>query len=252
MTSNKVPDNSSQPPQQPVDYSQPVAYDVDGRPLYAHPPAPSPASHRMAPPGTHFVRHHEPTLEAKARHEQSKKDYPLHNLAEGEYIIRQIPRHPTGLLIPIGTCVLLNALILAILISYPILNEASASGLPSFGLLLLPAVLLMILISLGGYIAYWVFQNNQLYLTNEGVIQKIQHSLFSRREQKASLANIEDASFRQVGILPLIFNYGKLRLSTQGDETTYRLTYVANPRSEIARINNAISDYKNGRVVDGE
>lgn len=242
----------NQPKQPPVDYSQPVAYDVNGQPLYAHPPTLPPSSHRMAPPGSNFVRHHaEPTPEAIARHEQSKKDYPLHNLAAGEYIIRKIPRHPVGLLAPVGTSVFLMLFILAALVSYPTLQANSAGDLPGLGVIILPALMLIILIGIGAYIAYWVFQNNQLYLTNEGIIQKIQHSLFSRREQKASLANIEDASFRQVGIFALMFNYGKLRLSTQGDETTYRLTYVSNPRAEIARINDAISAYKNGRIVDG-
>ena len=40
-----------------------------------------------------------------------------------------------------------------------------------------------------------------------------------------------------------------IRLSTEGEETTYIFQYVANPRRQIAIINNAIEDFKNGRPV---
>ena len=65
-----------------------------------------------------------------------------------------------------------------------------------------------------------------------------------------SLANIEDASFYQQGILQQIINYGSIRLSTQGDETTYHFTYVANPKRHIATLNNAVEAFKNGRPVE--
>jgi len=64
------------------------------------------------------------------------------------------------------------------------------------------------------------------------------------------LSNIEDASFTQHGILQQILNYGDIRLSTEGDETTYRFSYVAAPKEHIARLNNAVEAFKNGRPVD--
>ena len=95
-----------------------------------------------------------------------------------------------------------------------------------------------------------MYAQNRFFLTNESVIQEIQLSLFSKREQTVSLGNIEDASFSQKGILQTFFNYGSIRLSTEGDETTYRFQYVANPRHEIAILNNAVEAFKNGRPVD--
>lgn len=87
------------------------------------------------------------------------------------------------------------------------------------------------------------------YLTNESVIQEIQTSIFSHTEQTVSLMNIEDASYNQRGVLQAMFNYGSIRLSTEGDETTYRFSFVANPKQEIATLNNAVEDFKNGRPV---
>ena len=46
-----------------------------------------------------------------------------------------------------------------------------------------------------------------------------------------------------------MLNYGMIRLSTEGDETTYRFSYVANPKEQIAVLNNAVESFKNGRPV---
>jgi hypothetical protein len=94
--------------------------------------------------------------------------------------------------------------------------------------------------------------NNKFFLTNESVIQEIQTSLFSHHEQTVSLANIEDASYLQQGIIQTMFNYGSIRLSTEGDETTYRFNYVTNPKQQIATLNNAVEAFKNGRPVMNE
>jgi len=110
--------------------------------------------------------------------------------------------------------------------------------------------LLLFLILLGGMAATYIYQSNRFYLTNESVIQEIQVTLFSKHEQTVSLSNIEDASYKQNGILQMILNYGTIRLSTEGDETTYRFTYVSHPKRHIAVLNNAVEAFKNGRPVD--
>jgi hypothetical protein len=47
-----------------------------------------------------------------------------------------------------------------------------------------------------------------------------------------------------------MFDYGSIRLSTEGDETTYRFNYVTAPKKQIAILNNAVEAFKNGRPVD--
>jgi len=186
-------------------------------------------------------------------HDDSVKRYPHLNLSEGEFVVLDVKRHPIGLLLPVlATGVTILALI-AVLIIYP--SEASLSmsagpTLPAYGDAFLVLMILMLLVGVGGAIAVWVYLQNQFYMTNESVIQEIQHSLFSRHEQTVSLGSIEDASFKQSGILQMMLNYGTVRLSTEGEETTYRFTYVANPRNHVAVLNNAIEAFKNGRPVD--
>lgn len=224
---------------------QPVAYDSQGRPLYAAPPVPH---------VVHLSRAVEPVQppispEIKARHDQSVRDFPHLNLSESEFVISAVRRHPIGLVIPVGMTVFLVALVASVMINYPIILPSMGYNAPSYETVLMVGGLLVLLFLLGGYIAVWIYINNKFFLTNESVIQEIQVSLFSKHEQTVSLSNIEDASYRQQGIVQSLFNYGSIRLSTEGDETTYRFHYVANPKQQIAILNNAVEAFKMGRPV---
>ncbi len=240
-------------PQQP----QPVAYDVEGRPLYAHPPVnPVPAPAPAGPQVVQAIRPLEPpkqemSPEVKARHEESRQQYPFLNLSEGEFIIRAVKRHPIGLFVPMLVGIFLLTLALTLLVNYSDFAESmqlsGAVAEPSS--VVAPILLFCVLVGLGMFVVYYVYVNNKFFLTNEGVIQEIQTSLFSRHEQTVSLSNIEDASFIQSNIIQHLFNYGSIRLSTEGDETTYRFTFVANPKSHIAVLNNAVEAFKLGRPV---
>jgi len=241
-------------PDKQTDYTQPVAYDAEGRPLYAHPPT-QPAAQ---PQQVHLSRPLEPAKpevseQAKARSEESQQLYPNLNLSDGEYVISAVRRHPIGLVIPLAVGTLIIAIALSLLVNFDAVMESSTfiSGL-SVQVAALPILLFSALVAAGMYIVYYVYINNKFFLTNESVIQEVQVSLFSRQEQTVSLANIEDASFTKEGIIQHIFNYGSIRLSTQGDETTYRFTFVADPDRHIATLNNAVEAFKNGRPVDSE
>ena len=43
-----------------------------------------------------------------------------------------------------------------------------------------------------------------------------------------------------------------MRLSTEGEETTYRFNFVEDPKRQIAIVNNAVESFKNGRPVGTE
>lgn len=260
------PQQPNQPPAQPSDNSspKPVAYDQYGKPLFYAPPvadqAPpdqnAPADERPNPQVVYMSRPVEPhkqelSHEVREKHADSRKRYPSLNLSDGEYVISAVKRHPIGLF-SIWSVVIAAALV--IFIGFPLLFTSSgminanlpAGALVSGGLMLLLAAVLFVL---GGVIATVVYQANRFFLTNESVIQHIQTGLFSKKDQTISLANIEDASYRQQGILQTILNYGSIRLSTEGDETTYRFNYVANPKKEVDTLNNAVEAFKNFRPV---
>lgn len=231
---------------------QPVAYDAEGRPLYAHPPTQAPTP---TPSVVHVARPIEPehptvSPERQRLHERSRRLYPTLNLSAGEYVISAVRRHPIGLIIPLATGTLLIALALSILFNYDLIIENMNTALLNPSLIIVPLWVFTAIVALGMFISFYVYTNNKFFLTNESVIQEIQISLFSRQEQTVSLGNIEDASYTQHGIMQQIFDYGNIRLSTEGDETTYRFSYVASPKNHIARLNNAVEAFKNGRPVD--
>ncbi len=192
------------------------------------------------------------TREVKEKHDESKRRFPYLNLSDGEYVISAVRRHPIGLLaiwavVGVALTMIAAALFAAINSNSVISSFISPSSIPSLAMLLLG---LMVFIFLGGVLATVVYNGNRFFLTNESVTQHIQISLFSKKEQTISLTNIEDASFRQHGILQTLLNYGSLRLSTQGDETTYRFTFVEDPGNQVALLNNAVEAFKMGRPVD--
>jgi len=243
----------------PVNYDEPVAYAKDGQPLYAHPAAAASegrtvhVSRSLTPPREPIPPEIQETCEA------SRKKYPHLNLSHGEFVITEVKRHPIGL---IQIWAIIGLLILGLTAAFAFLlagaNAANGVGLSeSFssnsGLVGLLAVFMLMFfgaVIAGGFVASWVYQNNRFYLTNESVIQDIQTSLFSKHEQTVSLMNIEDASYRQDGILAYLFNYGTIRLSTEGEETTYGFNFAPNPKRNIAILNNAVEAFKNGRPVD--
>jgi hypothetical protein len=240
------------PNEAPIDYSKPVAYDTNGRPLYAHPPQ----NGSEAPQVVHMSRPLDPapvvvSPEIQHKHELSVRKYPRLNLSEGEYVISAVRRHPFGL-IPIfavvGSGMVGIALLLGMYTNY-VDNAVDPSRLPSVNAISLIATLFGVLLAIGGFIAVYIYTNNKFFLTNESVVQEIQDSLFHKHEQTVSLINIEDASYSQAGIIASLFNFGDIRLSTEGDETTYRFSYVANPKKHIATLNNAVEAFKNGRPV---
>lgn len=231
---------------------QPVAYDPEGRPLYHQPGHPNLVY--MAKPINPIEQPISP--EILRRHEASLKKYPGLNLSKGEYIISAVRRHPIGLLrIWFFALVLIGALMAMYTMFFAGPNAPAAEVFSSDGGALTTAAavglgLMCILIIGGAMAASYVYNNNKFFLTNESVIQEIQTTLFSKHEQTVSLANIEDASFQQNGIIPSILNYATIRLSTEGDETTYRFSYVSSPKRQVAILNNAVEAFKNGRPVD--
>jgi hypothetical protein len=189
------------------------------------------------------------------KHEESKRLFPNLNLSQGEYVISAVKRHPIGLF---GIWCATAAVIVALfgLVAILVAGSKSADYSSEFGgsplsptVLFIPAMLIALLALIFGFISTYIYNANRFYLTNESVIQHIQTSLFNMREQTISLANVEDASYTQDGVVPHMLNYGLLRLSTQGDETTYRFNYASNPSKQIAVLNDAVENFKNIRPM---
>ena len=240
--------------QESNDYDKPVAYDVDGQPLYAH-PAQSVSSIEADTVAymTRPVEMEHPFISdsTKVKHDQSVQLYPGLNLSESEYVIIEVRRHIVGVILQLLVGFILVILLLVALLNYDLVSSTlGLTGLMSnnlFGGLMIAA--LISVICLLTYFTYFIYSNNRFYLTNESVIEQIQLGLFNHKEQTISLGSIEDASYSQESLIEEMIDYGSIRLSTIGDETTYRFKFVANPKQAIDTLNTAVELFKNGRPV---
>jgi len=238
---------------EPIDYNRPVAYDTNGQPLYAHPPVVDHAVHEhKRSSDVPLDKDKEISDVIKLKHIKSQKVFPELVLNEGDFVISSIHRHMIGLFAPFTIGVITIALALTLLLNYDIIaNLLGITGaMASPSAIFWPVIIFALFVLLSEYVVYYVFINNKFFLTNDSVIQQTQTGLFSNSEHKISLGNIEDASYKQSGILQQFFNYGSIRLSTEGEETTYQFTYVDNPKECIATLDSAIENFKNHRRDD--
>ncbi len=188
--------------------------------------------------------------ELMAKHEASLRTYPRVHLSKGEYVVMEVHRHPIGLVSIWTLLLLLVTGILAIIPFYAANRDTIASTLslhveklPTIGAITLPLLALAALFLLGGLVAVYVYNGNLFYLTNESIIQYIQTSIFSTTEQQINLVNIDDVSYRQQGMLQQVFNYGTVRVSTEGDEhNPYAFYFVARPQLVTRTINDAMEE----------
>lgn len=188
-----------------------------------------------------------------ARHAESEAKYPGLPLSDGEYVITSVRRHPIGIL----SIWVADLMVVAFVILSAILVLKNPDVLLATGLTVNPDAalfifgLLTLLVLLLGYVGAAIYNDNRFFVTNESVIQHIRTGLFSSREQVIALSGVEDASFVQHGVLQYLLGYGSIRLSTVGDETTYRFTLVEDPREQLQALNDAVELFKQQHVYEG-
>lgn len=179
---------------------------------------------------------------AKVRHERSKKDYPGLRLDDDEYVELALKRAKVCLsMIWIGLFVGLGIVLIAFLLVLVVQPKIDARGRDFLFIILFALLAATILIWL---LALKIYSGNKLYVTNKHVIQMIMISPVSTSVNVIDLFSIEDASFKQENLLQKIFNYGTLRLSTVGDETTYTFPYSDISSDQLKRATELITKAK--------
>ncbi len=179
---------------------------------------------------------------AKIRHERSKKDFPFLKLEDGEYVEHAFQRARVCLVMIFGGVAL--GLILILLTALVVL--AGQSELDNMGrrfLYIILAVLILMALLIG-LTALIIYRGNRLFVTNKHVIQMVMKTPVATSVNMIDLASIEDASFRQDGIMQKMLHYGTFRLSTVGDETTYTFEYSDVSPSELKSVSKLITDAK--------
>jgi hypothetical protein len=210
------------PEQQPdVSGNQPVAYDVQGRPLYYQ-------------PATETASSNTPSPELQQKHDMSVELYPDIQFAKTEYVVIDVQRTIWGLVLI--WLVAIAAFIVVLLFAATMLMIAETDPFIMFVIVVTSGIVCLA----GGAIGQYVFNQNSFIVTNERVFAHIQNTPFSYRTQNVEAEHIEDCSYRQNGPIQAMLNFGTIRLSTVGDEQTYRFTFVARPAEQFKIINKVI------------
>ncbi len=187
----------------------------------------------------------------KARHDRSVKKYPEITVDEDEYVVLSMRRHSLGYILNIifssmVAVFLISAWIILCFMPNPL--PIPANFKPQLSVVFGSITLLLILLT---YVNYVVYRANRIVITNERAIQWISTTIMSQKKQVINLESIEDISYSRDGILQHLFNYGTVKLSTVGDESTYTFAFSPNPDKkaeflsdvvEAARENQMLSD----------
>ncbi len=179
---------------------------------------------------------------AKIRHARSTKDFPYLKLEDDEYVEFAFKRAKICFAmiiggVGIGLIVLLLAFLL-VLIGQSMIDEMGRDFLYIILAALVAAAVLI------GVVAMMVYNGNRLFITNKHVIQMVMKSPMATSVNVIDLQSIEDASFRQDGLMQKLFRYGTFRLSTVGEETTYTFPYSDVSPSELKAVSKLITDAK--------
>ncbi|MCL1876601.1 hypothetical protein FWF74_00975 [Candidatus Saccharibacteria bacterium] len=182
-----------------------------------------------------------PDIEIRARHDQSAHDYPFLTLEAKEYVVTNVERSIWGRVRIWGIAILLAIALMAatVLIGY---TTGDSQLVISF---LIGGLLALCVLVCGG-IAVSVFNKNTFIVTNFRVYMHIQTTPFSFRVQNIELKKIEDFSYSQSGMLEIMLNYGSIKFTTVGDETSYPFDYVDDPSEEFKVINEVIKVANSG------
>ena len=182
---------------------------------------------------------------AKIRHDRSKKDFPGLNLEDDEYVEFAFRRAKVCLMMILGgTAFGLGAVLLAfllIILAQPMLDDTGRHFLFIILFALVAAAVIIGLFSL------MIYRGNRLYITNKHVIQMVMDSPVSTSTNIIDLSSVEDASFRQDGIMQKMFGFGTFRLATIGDETTYTFKNSDISSSELKAVTKLITSAKKSR-----
>ena len=178
----------------------------------------------------------------KIRHARSKKDFPFLKLEDDEWVEFSFRRSRLCLMAIFGgVAVGLVVILLAFL-----LISLGVGGLDEMGRNFMYIILTCLVIAavLIGLVALIVYRGNRLFITNKRVIQMMMHSPVATSVNMIDLPSIEDASFRQNGLMQKLFHYGTFRLSTIGDETTYTFAYSDVSPAELKAVSKLITEAK--------
>ena len=170
-------------------------------------------------------------------------------MREGEVVIFAIKRHPIGIIGIYASFLFLLLIVGVVAVIAPgILADSSNMSRSTISQIGLAAfVASVVFVGLFSFIAHIVYFGNRWILTSDSLTQVVQNSLFSKQSSQLSLANLEDITVIQDGILTHMFNYGVLKAETAGERSKFQFIYCPNPNVFAQKILVARENFEQGQ-----
>lgn len=167
------------------------------------------------------------------------------SVPEGNHELLIIKRHPFGLVAMYLSAIIGLAVafgLLFFLVPSVLTGDTQATAMR---VLMMFAVVASSLVFIVLLIATYVYKQNRWVVTDESVHQTSQRGLFNRQSSELSMANIEDVTAEQKGILAELFGFGTLRAETAGELSYFHFNYCPNPDKYAKIILDARQKYIN-------
>lgn len=153
----------------------------------------------------------------------------IEGLNADEQLLANISRHWFGLVLiylQVIIGIIAGGALIFLLLSGVMGDNLSqqADTLIMAGVVMALAVAILILL-----VATQIYRQNKLIISDKNITQVLQRGLFSRQVSELSMANVEDVTADQQGILAHIFGYGTLKIETAGEQNNFNFIYCPNP-----------------------
>lgn len=159
---------------------------------------------------------------------------PLKVMQPGERVVCEIKRHPYGLFGIYGTLALVVIIsVTAVVVAPQLAPDLSQQARE---VLALSAVILSVLMGLFTYIGAMVYKGNRWIVTTDSITQIQQNSLFNTQTSQLSMANLEDVTVEQNGIMQSMFGFGTLHAESAGQQGKFTFAYCPNPHDYAKKL----------------
>lgn len=113
------------------------------------------------------------------------------------------------------------------------------------------AIFMLVVMSIIFYVISWAYKKTLMVATNCSIVYVQQRGLFFHKVSRLSMADVEDVSSSQRGVLPSIFNFGTLRIQTAGGLPNFTFRNCPQPIHMTKIILKARDQYSHHRYNHG-
>jgi uncharacterized membrane protein YdbT with pleckstrin-like domain len=157
----------------------------------------------------------------------------LESLENNEQILCDARQHPFGIIAIYLLC--LFGIVSAFFTVTVFLPDSFGTSAQVYSIIALISIIVGIFLVIAMIVATYVYKQSRLTVTSKNVVQVQQGGVFTRKISQISLANVEDVTSVQKGVLAQIFGFGTIKIETAGEQVNFIFNYAPQP-ARIAKI----------------